>query len=293
MEKMIRFFCACAPGIAIGLWLARQLGWWWPLGAVSGAMISYFLVEWKVVIKAVPQALRQTFSGFSDWFMDAQMWKACGMVCLGFLSYTLSSGLFLLANAWCGSNFLDLPISKCFYMANSQLVRMPFFWGLLYSVSFIFGSIIALILFILSIYSSVIIFGRRLKPHESFDNDVLNFFQSLVRFANPLAVFIYWPAKGLMYTPKGIKWLAPRLAHVVWEILLFFFNFSRAMIIITHSQRHTLCATVTFMTVVLGYVANGDILTFTLAGGLIGAVYSGSHLKEWVLFVAKPKPQPA
>ena len=50
MEKMIRFFCACAPGIAIGLWLARQLGWWWPLGAVSGAMISYFLVEWKVVI---------------------------------------------------------------------------------------------------------------------------------------------------------------------------------------------------------------------------------------------------
>ena len=157
----------------------------------------------------------------------------------------------------------------------------------------VIASIVEVMFFLASVAMFFFIFGRRLRPDETFDYDTFKVYCSLAKFANPLAVYIYWPARGLRHVPKGIKWLAPRLAHVIWEIVLFFFNFSRVMIIITHSQRRTLCATVTFMTVVLGYVANGDILTFTLAGGVIGAVYSASPLKEWVLFVAKPKPQPA
>ena len=156
----------------------------------------------------------------------------------------------------------------------------------------VIASIVEVMFFLASVAMFFFIFGRRLRPDETFDYDTFKVYCSLAKFANPLAVYIYWPARGLRHDPKGIKWLAPRLAHVIWEIVLFFFNFSRVMIIITHSQRRTLCPTVTFMTVVLGYVANGNIAVFTVAGAAIGAVYSASSLKDYVVLMVMPKSQP-
>lgn len=148
---------------------------------------------------------------------------------------------------------------------------------------------------LISFVASVAIFSDFWKSPET-PQEIINYKESLwvtrdmIKLANPLAIFFYWPARGLWNAPRGIGWF---FKNVVWEVLLFFGRFSQAMLFIIHSRKRTLCATTTFMTVVIGYVVGGDLITFTIAGAAIGALYSVSPLKKWVVIQLQPKPQPA
>ena len=120
MDRFIRFFFACAPGIAIGLWLARQLEFWWPLGAVAGAMTSYALVEWKEVIRAVPSAIDQSSDVLADWLLDATMWKARAVIWGASVSVFLSVSAISFVNAWCFANIAAGSTRYYFLMIDSS-----------------------------------------------------------------------------------------------------------------------------------------------------------------------------
>jgi len=253
-EKFTRFFCACAPGILIGLLLARRFGFFWPIGAVVGAMISYLLVEWKAVLTAIPQAFRRVTS----WRPNKELWEARGIIVLAFFSASLSLACLVFGSMWSYIHFKN---------------------DWLFDVLII--STMSLILPISNMMSSFFVLSRGIEVENT-----INFSRDLIRFANPLAVFFYWPARGLWNTPQGIRWFC---RNVVWNFLLFSGRLSLEMILIIHSRRRTLCTATTFITVVIGYVVNGDLAVFTIAGAAIGGLYSVSSLRTWVVAQLQPK----
>lgn len=289
-EKAVRFFWACAPGIAIGLWLAPQLGLWWPIAALAGAVVSYLLVEWKAVVLAIPKAARKASPWFADRFLVWEVWKARGGAILAFLAVFSSSAIIYLGMVWMSSYLLSMPMENLVFISESAMINFPPVAKILLVVAHVLFVLVGLV----SIVATAIYVISLRRPTTSQEEinleEDMELTWYLVKFANPLAVFFYWPVKELRYAPRGIVWF---FLHVVWEVIVFCVKFCQVMIILTHTRKRTLAATVTFMTIVLGYVVKGDIIVFTLAGAGIGALYSVSSLKDWVVIKVQPQPTPA
>ena len=273
-EKLTRFFCACAPGIAIGLWSAHQLGFWWPVGALIGAMASYLLVEWKGVVLAIPKACSRATS----WQPDKELWVYRRLAILGFLSVISSSVVLLLATIW-----LDAYAGPTglFDKASSEITTTPLFFVVVGGFGIALASFITACSWLFAMLYLVI---RREVGFMDYGYDKM--FREAIKFGNPLAVFFYWPARGLWNTPRGIMWF---FSNVVWAVLLFCGRFSRALLFIIHSRKRTLCAATTFITVVIGYVVDGDLIAFTLVGAAIGGLYSISSWRDWVIVKVQPQ----
>lgn len=290
-EKAIQFFWACAPGIAIGLWLAPQLGLWWPVAALAGAVVSYLLVEWKTVVFAIPKAARKASPWLAERLFDGGLWRARGSLMLAWLSVFSSSTLIFLGILWFCSAMFNEPITWLMFISQESMRSFPFAPQLLLTAAHVFFIVVTVLSFAVSAVVFLNLEKKPVTPQLMINRaGDLEFIRDVIKFANPLAVFFYWPARGLWNAPRGIRWF---FKDVVWEILLFFGRFFRTMLFIIHSHKRTLCATTTFMTVVLGYVMNGDLITFTLAGAGIGALYSVSSLKDWVVIKVQPQPTPA
>ncbi len=275
LEKLVRFVCACAPGIAIGLWSAGRFGFWRPFGAVVGAMVSYLLVEWKVVAYAIREALKQTIS----WQPDKELWRQRGWNVLAFLSITLSCAVALLGIIWLDSytghsGFFSKPITT---------IQKTFEFYIIVGVF----SIVVSVFFVacLWLFASQLFLKKSLLDLSDNRWDIKDQSKDLIKFCNPGAVFFYWPVMRLWNLPKAVAWFFR-------EVFPFFTSFAMTVFFIIHSRKRTLCATTTFITVVVGYTVNGDLITFTVAGAVIGALYSVSSLKDWVIAKVQSQSQP-
>ncbi len=51
---------ACALGAIIGLFIALEIGWFWPIGLIIGCATAYFTYEWQVVVGAFSCAYHTT-----------------------------------------------------------------------------------------------------------------------------------------------------------------------------------------------------------------------------------------
>lgn len=255
-QKFLRFFCACAPGIAIGFWMAEKAGFFWPIGAIIGAGISYLLVDWKEVVLAVPKAWNKAIS----WKPDKFAWRCRGLIFLGFLSALSSCALFFVGGMiFCmylppdvssnpPQNIKELGI--CFLLTAA---------GVLYSFTYLINEL-----------TSINIPFMGVRKYKKFINN-----------SNPLAVFIYWPIKGLVM-----------VVVFVWDRFIpsciDFGNFLKEVIFTIHSDKRVICATVTFITVVSGYMVDGGLVTFTIVGAIIGGLYSISPWRKWVIEKTQP-----
>lgn len=279
-EKLVRFFCACAPGIAVGLWLASQLGFWWPLGALVGAVVSYVLIEWKVAVLAIPKA----YSRATSWQPDKELWYYRRLAILGFLSITSSCVVLSLGTLW-----LDSYVGPSGFFSNIAVYAIPkkiLFFVVMINSGIAFASFITACLWLFAMLSLEI---KRDSTTGVFQNyEFSKMVREAIEFGNPLAVFFYWPAVGLGNLPKIAAWF---FRNVVWKILLFCGRFLKQFVSIIHSRKRTLCATTTFITVVIGYAVDGDLVTFTIAGAIIGALYSVSPLRDWVVVKTQSQPQ--
>jgi hypothetical protein len=264
LEKVIRFALACAPGIVLGMWLAPKLGLWWPVAAIVGATVSYTLVEWKAVIRAIPVVLHQASPWFHNWLMDRQMWKARRDVFIALACVTTSILLILYALKW---YFLGVvggmppTIAYRAYQDFGVCANMIVFFCYM-------GELFSLV------WAAILLCMSR---EQLLDMDSTKPVRWCIKFANPFAVFLYWPVRGLLSVPK---------------VVCFFGRFLRIMFFAIHSQKRTLVATTALITIVVGYTVQGDLITFTVAGSVIGGLYSVSPFKVWVEVKLRPQPNP-
>lgn len=263
-QKFLRFFCACAPGIAIGFWIAQELGFFWPIGAGIGAMISYMLVEWKAIVYAIPEAWDRAIS----WRPDRFAWKCRGLAGLGFLSIFSSSLIFFIAvmhvltrNVFL-ANFPDS--SKVIFIISLFICGVSMLWSFLWFLEEL----------------GVIPTGNGGIVKHNLPTETQRLMR-VIKNGNPLAVFIYWPIKGLF---KFVTLVISKFIPFCIE----FGNFLKEIIFTIHSQKRVLCATTTFIAVVSGYMLDGDLITFTIAGAVAGGLYSISPWRNWVLVKTQP-----
>lgn len=275
-EKLTRFFCACAPGIAIGLWSAHQLGFWWPVGAVIGALVSYLLVEWKENASAAARA----YGKVASWQPDRVLWRYRGLIILGFLSMASSCSVLILGSIWLNSHmgptsFFDSSLNDIPKTPLFSVVLGVFLMGVLCSF------VACLWLFVGLMFSKALYLSDTGSDTGGFQTMSME----AIRFGNPLAVFFYWPVVGLWNSPKVIPWFF----RSVGAGLAFCGRFIKEFLFIIHSRKRTLCAATTFITVVIGYVVDGDLIAFTLVGAAIGGLYSISSWRDWVIIKVQPQ----
>ena len=192
-EKLTRFFCACAPGIAIGLWSAHQLGFWWPVGALIGAMASYLLVEWKGVVLAIPKACSRATS----WQPDKELWVYRRLAILGFLSVTSSSVVLFLATIC-----LDAYAGPTGFFGNTyyEITKTPMFFVVMGGFGIALSFFLVACLWLFTMLCLVI---RRDSATVGFvDCAYDKMFRETIKFGNPLAVFFTGQREGCGTRPE-------------------------------------------------------------------------------------------
>lgn len=271
LQKFLRFFCACAPGIAIGFWIAQKLGFFWPIGAIIGASLSYLLVEWRVVVLAIPKA----YDKATSWQPDKELWRYRGLAVIAFLSVISSCAVLFLGVIW-----LDSHVVLGFFSGKpiSAIPKTPLFFVIAGGFAIAVSTFLTMCMWLFVMLSFLI---KRNSTTGVFKEDELGkMFREGIKFGNPLAVFFYLPIKGLWNLPKGVRWI---WKMAIWKFCLFFGRFLKELLFNIHSQKRVLCATTTFISVASGYMVDGSLVTFTIIGAVAGGLYSISPWRNWVL----------
>jgi hypothetical protein len=122
-------------------------------------------------------------------------------------------------------------------------------------------------------------------------------YRKIILGGNPIAVFIYWPIRGILKIPKIIYFLiskVPKATTVTLGALLvvakFLGRFSKNLFLIIHDDLRLLCAvdamigasTCYALNHFFGYSSFLAVVTGTISGGLLGVLNYELISKRWI-----------
>lgn len=231
--KTTKVALAIAIGSLAGVAMAMKLGGWlaWLLGPTSGGLIAYFAYEFKTAIAAIPKA-----------WVRATSWQLNRTAIRHGLKVILLFGL-----AW-------------IMVAINVLI-------FIHMVAFILGAwrpdvsaqSIAVICSSFGFISIAMICTMMLITSEEIEEGVSS--KTYFRTFNPIAVYIYWPI-------RGIVWMTPRVPKVAVILGRFLSHLFRLI----HSERRLIAGTWTFLGVLSWLLSVPFWICF--AGSILGGVVS-------------------
>lgn len=250
MNRSLKIFLTCACGAGIGTLIALQLKqqynlnfWALIIGMIFGGLTGYIFIEFKEFVKAIPQAWQMTrhlWQGMAKRFIHLYHILANREIYKTIL-YLVPAVVLVSANLF----FLNIvfPVSKEGFFESPG-------WNL-----FLIITLIALFVTLLCVFFTVVID----QEYYFFTDDAKDICKKCIIYCNPIAVFIYWPLRGI-WEELG------KLVYLNWQIITTFF---KNLFILTHSDWRLLCAIDCMIGVCIGF-ACGNAIIGALAGGIFG-----------------------
>ena len=267
-ERRGAFFYAITPGVVIGLLLAVRLGQWWLFAPLVGGLISYCLFD----LAKVWEATKISWLKCVGWHYqpDRERWK---IMCLLFPACLLSlvSSCAVLVLIFDLAMRVSDGVSLLSLLQDDKSVRLSIksnFFAIAEIMIGWFGTLVAIVT------SAVISGSAAINKGQVRKNDLTDIYR-LIKFGNPLAVFIYWPAVGLR-----------KLVKVLPVLYLLTKVFLVEVLVIINTPGRRLCFTTASLGIVAGYMLNLNvtgILVFGWLTGLAGESDARSNLRKFVL----------
>lgn len=243
-SKTARIFLACACGSGIGSLTALQLGHFWGLGALLGALAGYLTYDLEQIVNMIPVAWKMTASVASLEINPKPIWNWFKDVWLGsfaIFSFAISLTIFL-------HFFLFLFLFLNSIGSQQQL-----------NLLFREGWMLLMLLLICSIFIAAILSLASQSTLQEKNNN-RKFFIGLFKNTNPVTVYLYYPAQIVI-------WVVPQIP--AGAVILY--NFLKNLFLLIHSDLRLLCGINSLIGAVVGYFS-GNVLVGALAGGLLGVV---------------------
>ena len=224
MDTRIKIFFACALGIFLGATIALQSTngsfWWIGIGMVAAGLTGYLTYEFETVPRAIPRAWHAAIS----WRPNKELLKH--RMGVGVAGFHLGLSVALL--------FFLILIASSFIFRAERSDNIPSFQTIkaLFCISALVGISVGLTL-------------AGTTSLQEFKNPWRVSLRS-----NFIAVFIYWPIRGL----------------------IFFIRFAKNLFLLIHSDERLFCGVVATIGSGVGYLY-GNALVCAIAGGLIGVLY--------------------
>ena len=216
MSKVTRVFWACAAGAGIGALIALEINsyFWW-LGLIIGGVFGYLLYDIKAVARAVPRA----WCAASGWKLDGEAWKIRGLVTLAFVSVLASALLAILVGSFLGGRIDHVSTWEFVFAHKISVMALLVFLSMAVPAALaigVSGFSYALALSVVSLLSR--------------EDDIMRDFRSIIKFGNPVAVFVYWPIVILRHSPAA-----------VWRAAIAVGLFIKYLFLAIHSDERLLC----------------------------------------------------
>ena len=203
--KTSTLIAAIVIGFLTGVALATKLGGWaaWVFGPLSGGLVGYLAYEFKAVLAAIPEAYREVTSWQPNWTAIKEGAKKVLLLPITILVIGLNAIPIL---AW------------AFNSDHGSLIN-----GLKspggYEVATIMCALLGATM-IMAIQSFGHDFGNSPKLNTSRQKRLMLMF-------NPLAVFIYWPIRLLIYVAMSIPEIAKAIGLFLWHLFRLIHSQSR------------------------------------------------------------------
>ncbi|MFH1207879.1 MAG: hypothetical protein V1668_04795 [Patescibacteria group bacterium] len=225
---------ACLLGTVVGLAVSHQFHWPIWLGMVIGGTLAYFSWDPKKVWRAVSQSCQK----IRDWLPDKQRLKTSFYMTLSAFALSTSLHVFLIVLYLLNESHSLTDIDQIFQMMFVYMAGCVVF--------------------------SFILFTYLNNASNEWNQDRVNQAKLLIRYGNPLAVYVYWPIRGLI-------WLAPKLSKFAfYTFWIFAFRFVKTFFIIVHCRARWLCLVDTVLAIAIThFLFRGNLLI----GGLAGAIF--------------------
>lgn len=249
---------SCLFGAFIGALVALEIStrfeygeYFWPVGALIGAMTAYLVVD----IKQLRSGLKHSWQRTITWRPCGLFWKAMGANFLASFSLSLSSLL-----------FLGL-ITSGMYMSEDYL---RFFLAMVSWMAFSVGSINALIFsFDLRKEQGEENTSYEMRLHREIGN-----FLYYAWYGNPIAFAIY-AVYLTIFTGRFIfshrqdiaEFVGVTIPKVARTVIVFIVG----VFLCIHSQKRVICFVDAALGTAIGY-ATGSAIIGAIAGGLLGIV---------------------
>lgn len=246
MSKSWRIFWACAAGAGIGALIALDInGYFWWLGLIIGGLAGYLLYDIKVVVLAFPRAWRAA----SGWKLDRGAWKLAGLGTVAFVCVLLSSSSLILIGSYFGGRIDHVSTLEFFSDHKTSATALMVF--LIAGVPGVLAIGVAGFSYMLLLSGASTQAGRVGAIEEIV---------SVIKIANPVAVFIYWPIVILWHLPAA-----------TWQAVMVTGRFAKHLFLAIHSDERLLCGIYAAIGAGIGYFA-GSAIVGALAGGVFGVI---------------------
>lgn len=248
METRERIFIACALGAGIGTLIALQInGFFWWIGAVIGSMIGFLSYQYKEIVSCAVAAWREV----SGWKPDKDAWKICWLSVVVFLSEFSSALVLYVIGLSLSANIEHKTISQIFFTKQGEITSQ--LTTMIMVITTVPSVIIIMTTALLSIGWAIVSFSSK-TDHKGSVMEL----KKIIKYSNPLAVFVYWPAIGLLRTPAFLLKTARATR-----------DFARTFFFLIYSDERLLCGVWSFVGAVIGYFS-ASVVIGALAGGIFG-----------------------
>ncbi len=237
MDTRLKIFLACALGAFIGALTALEInGYFWWLGCIVGGVVGYFIYELNTVLAAIPRAWRAATSWRPNMVMiKLRLSFGFGLFCMS-SSFIIFFGSIIIIGAWDASG-------------NPM-------------------SIMTVSIISICICGFMFLLGMATKPVNNIV-EYKQFTRECILYANPVAVYIYWPVVGIILGIKNIPRAIRVTCHASITVGGVTATFTKKLFLLIHSEERLLCGVWAATGSLIGYFA-GSAIIGAAAGGLLG-----------------------
>lgn len=246
-QTALRVFLACFIGAFIGTLIAIRSGIFWWAGLLIGGLAGYLSYEFKAVVIAVKEAMR-----------DIRRELPGAAKTIGFYFFAI---LMVFANG---------IIPTLLSLWNVKKVDEDFSYILFAASSLMLGIFISFLIFICLAFSSSLKGGEseEFEIEKKWGRGVVFFV-----FFTPIGIYLILPFLSLRWalktTPKAIILLLRWIPKIMSESIVEEWQVIKKVFITIHSEVRLLCGVDAMLGAFVGYLFWNPLLG-ALAGGMLG-----------------------